>query len=169
MWEWLSQKNNHKALGSIGAIFAIIAVALATWIGFQQNRISRSLLELNFTPSVEIVYDQSVQRLNVFNKGRENVFVSDAIFDEEFSECPSKNTPSKETRLVTPGGYYYFLTEGMVECIAEQYLKKGVDKIPFDILIQSATGKKYVAKNLFFINGVHSIHTQTISIIKSEW
>ena len=80
-----------------------------------------------------------------------------------------------ELRLITPGDYYYFLADKLGPLFAkevENIGENGEKFVPFNIFLKSEHGKKYIANCLFLIlvkNGNQSVHTQTLSMIRSDW
>lgn len=136
----------------------------ALYIGLKQNEINQNLLELSHVVSVELSY--APQKLNIFNKGRENVW----LWGTKFGDGPRTMEPNP--RLVTPGGSYYLLTDKLEPEILQKVGQNGDDTKPLEIYIESQINKKYVVRNLLFIQvrtGAISIHSQTISIQEADW
>ena len=152
------------------------AVLLATFLGalyiglkqsdisVKQNEINQTLLDLNYSPSVEITY--SDKRINIVNKGKTNLRTWGSQLNNGIRSI------DKEGRLVTPGGSYYLFFEHV-----EQQLKKALEAsdyvtVPFEVYFEAENGTKYVVRSLIgarTIGGKMEVFTQTFGNLKSDW
>jgi len=145
-------------------VIFLATLLAAVWIGARQNEINRQLLDLNFRLSLEIAYDKG--RLNIFNKGKENVW----IWGSQFGDEPVRIDTSG--RLIVPGGSYYILTDRL-EALTKKQLGTGGDSyFPWNIFVAMENGKKYTARSLLFVKivgGEMAVHTQTLGFVEGEW
>jgi hypothetical protein len=145
------------------AIFLASLVA-AVWIGVRQNQINGQLLDLNFRLSLEITYDKG--RLNVFNKGRENVW----LWGSQFGDYPMDI--GETARLIVPGGHYYILTDRL-QAIMHKRIGTNTDSFfPWNIFIATENGRRYIAKTLLLVKivgGEMTVHTQTLGFVEADW
>jgi hypothetical protein len=105
----------------IQTLVMFLAFAGAVYIGVVQNNINQKLLDLNFIPSVKVDYDNG--RINVFNTGDKDIFVGVVFINDPLTiSTPENNFDWSETRVITPGGFYFFLPDpGEQKAIAEHF------------------------------------------------
>lgn len=152
-----------------------LAFAGAVYIGVVQNSINQKLLDLNFLPSVKVDYDNG--QINVFNTGDRDIFVGIIFINDPLtSSTPQNNIDWSQTRLITPGGYYFFLPDPVEQAAMTQHFKSmganGEYYIPTVVRLKSIDGAKYVANCLLFLhsqNGITSTDMQTLSIVQQDW
>jgi hypothetical protein len=145
------------------AIFFFTFLA-AVWIGIRQTEINRQLLDLNFRLSLEVAYDKG--RLNIFNKGKENVW----IWGSQFADEPVR----METlgRLIVPGGSYYILADRLQILMRRRLGADGESYFPWNIFVATENGKKYTVKTLLLVKmvaGEMTVHTQTVGFVETDW
>jgi len=148
----------------IQAIILIITVYVAWKIGHVQNNINQQLLDLNFRPSIEVTSER--EKLNIYNKGRDNVWLWGAQFNDE----PKLIEPSG--RLITPDSFYYLFSNKLNEMVNNSLGKNGDANYPFNLFISTTNGKKYTVNLLLYIrviDGNISINTQTLGFVESDW
>lgn len=142
----------------------IATLVAAVWLGIRQNEINKQILDLNFRLSLEISYDTG--RLNIYNKGKENVWVWGSQFADEPVQIEALG------RLIVPGGFYYLLTDRLQDMMQKQLGTVGEAFFPWNIFVSTENGKKYTAKILLFVKmaaGEIAVHTQTVSFVESDW
>lgn len=157
-------KNRKIVILIIQTCILLLTFLGALFIGFKQIEINNQLLELNNVVSVEVAY--ATKKLNVFNKGKNNIW----LWGTKISKEPK--TIESEPRLITPGGFYYLLTDKLESKILQEIPGDGSIKVNLDLFIKDGRNKKYIIKNLLFIqvkNKDITIHSQTTSINQSNW
>src|SRR5690242_17327040 len=77
-------------------------IYVAWHIGSVQNNINQQLLDLNFRPSLEVTSESD--KLNVYNRGKDNVWLWGTQFRDETRTIESSG------RLIAPGGFYYLFS-----------------------------------------------------------
>jgi hypothetical protein len=133
-------------------------------IGTRQNEINRQLLDLNFRLSLEMAYDQG--RLNIFNKGKENVWVWGSQFGDEPVRIETAG------RLIVPGGFYYILTDRLEALMKNRLGPDGEAYFPWNVFVAMENGRKYTARSLLLVkmaNGQMAVHTQTVGFVEGGW
>jgi len=79
-------------------------------ISLKQTEISKSLLDIPFTVSVDVVYEPGSKRLNVHNKGQTNIY----LWGSKLGDGPQ--VLEKAPVLITPGGFYYIFADSLEAC-----------------------------------------------------
>ena len=151
-------------IGIAQTIILLITVFTALRIGLTQNKINQKLLNLNYIPSVEVNYEN--KQINVINKGQTNLF----LWGTQLADA--EKSLESASRLVTPNGSYYLLTDKLEAKIIKNIGANGQEVIPLNIFIETQNEKKYVIKVLLFIKvreGDIKIHTQTTSTTLGNW
>lgn len=159
-----SHKNWKLIISIIQTVIFFVTFIGAFYIGIKQNEINNQLLELNNVVSVEVGYD--INKLDIFNKGKNNIWLWGTKIGEE-----AKNIES-EPRLITPGGFYYLFTDIFEAKILREIPDNGSKIVNLDIFIKDGRDKKYIIKNLLFIevkNKNITINSQTTSINQVDW
>jgi hypothetical protein len=166
-------KDYEGVLRGVEILALIATLFTAIIIGIRQNDINQNLVDLNFFPSVEVVYDNN--QIRILNHGEKDVFIGPMVFYDKFENVGKINVRDEDIRLITPNGFYYFSIE-LLDTTIDKYEKEigrnGDAVIPFDVFLKSFEGKKYIVKNLLYIifkDDAPDIRTQTLSIIKSNW
>lgn len=121
---------------------------------------------MNFNVATEVTYDSNEKKLNVFNKGRENIW----LWGNKLDSGPK--SIEKEGRLITPGGFYYVLAASMEKEVLEKVGTNGELRVPFDVYLKDGLQRPYIAKVILFIQvaeGKLAVHTQTVSIDQMQW
>jgi len=153
-------------LNGIQALILMIGTGAAIYIGWQQTEINRRLYELNFAVAAEVTYEANTKRLNVFNKGRENIW----LWGSRLGSGP--RTIEKDGRLITPGGFYYLIAEGLEREVLQKVGQTGELRVPFEIYLKDASLRPHKAGVMLFIqvkDGKTTVHTQTVSVEQSAW
>jgi hypothetical protein len=153
-------------LTAIQTVALVAATAGAIWIGVIQTRINRKLYELDLSVAAEVTYDQSTKRLNIFNRGRENIW----LWGDKLGSGPK--TVEKEGRLIVPGGSYYIFADTFEREVLEKVGHDGETQVPFQLLGKDAADRPFVVDLVLFVqvrDGAVTVHTQTTSIRHSAW
>jgi len=153
-------------LSGIQTILLVVATIAAIYIGLQQSQINQRLYELNFSVAIEVTHDSQSGQLNIFNKGRENIW----LYGTKLGSSPK--SVEKDGRLIAPGGSYYLLTDKLQQEVLQKVGEKGDIHEFFNIYLKDATLRPYTVSVILFIqvsDGEMTIHTQTVSIKQKDW
>jgi hypothetical protein len=114
---------------------------------------------LRFMPSIEVTY--TGRRLNIHNKGRENIW----LWGTKVSGFPLGL--ESQGRLIVPNGFYYILGDGLEAAFAE-IRKDGKEvRVTCQMFLQTADEVRYVASMSLwatFSDPQTEIHTQMLDI-----
>jgi hypothetical protein len=159
-------ERRQVILGTLQTIILAIGTYAAVRIGITQTAINQKLYDMNFNVATEVTYDSNEKKLNVFNKGRENIW----LWGNKLDSGPK--SIEKEGRLITPGGFYYVLAASMEKEVLEKVGTNGELRVPFDVYLKDGLQRPYIAKVILFIQvaeGKLAVHTQTVSIDQMQW
>jgi hypothetical protein len=159
-------ERRQVILGTVQTIILAIGTYTAVRIGITQTAINQKLYDMNFNVATEVIYDSNEKKLNIFNKGRENIW----LWGNKLDSGPK--SIDKEGRLVTPGGFYYVLAASMEKEVLEKVGTNGELRVPFDVYLKDGLRRPYIAKVILFIQvaeGKLTVHTQTVSIDQMQW
>lgn len=157
-----------EKLNAIQVQTVILALTLlaAVMIGLKQNEINEHLLNLNYYPELVVTYEPATKRILITNEGKASVL----FWGDKLGLTPKDI--GKEPRVITPGAFYYLLTDALQPYLRSLKPQSGDTYLPFDIFIESEDHKRYTVKNLLFFkpeNGSFTIHTQTLYVAESDW
>lgn len=152
-------------------LFCMLIAALyigvkQTEISIKQTEISKALLDIPFTVSVDVVYEPGSKRLNIYNKGQTNLYLWGSKLGTGAQEL------EKEPRLITSGGSYYLLAESIESDTLAKIPQNGELRDNLDLYLTSQNATKYIVTTIIFakvVSGKCTIHTQTTSIKPQEW
>lgn len=160
-------ENRQFSVMITQTIILLAAFLGALYIGFKQNEINKNLLNLNYIPSIEITYNHAENRLNIWNKGKTNVYLWGTKFNEEEINIGEKGF------LIVPGGFYYLFAEKMEKEILNKMDQNNERFFSLELFIKGVEEKKYIIRNQLLVKMINSnvvnIHTQTLSISQSDW
>ena len=156
-------ENWQVFLGIVQAAILLAAFLGALYVGLKQNEINRSLLDLQFSVSLEVTYQP--QRLNIINKGQNNIWLwgtklGDGVLSTE-----------QQPRLITPNGSYYLIADKLEAKILSVIGENGQTKVPLEILIETQNRKRWTVQVLLFVvvtKGTVTVHTQTVSVTPGD-
>jgi len=151
-------------VGCIQTTLLMFTLISAIYIGFRQTQINENLLNLNFIPSVEIAYSNG--RLQIYNKGMQNIWFWGTKFDDE------SPTIEKDPRLITPGGFYYIFGDRLERRIKSKIGEDGEIRFPFELFLESSNKIRYIIRNQLFCiakKGQIYINSQTLALIQRDW
>ena len=149
-------------IGQSVILFSTFIAAL--FIGIKQNQINQNLLDLQFNVSIEITYDHAQQHFNIHNKGQNNIWLWGSKLNG------AEVALEKEPRQITPGGFYYVITDKFEPEILSKLGQNGEKNVSFDVLVETQNREKWTVHTLLFIQVVEGnikIHTQTVSVMKN--
>lgn len=152
-------------------LFCMLTAALyiglkQTEISIKQTEISKALLDIPFTVSVDVVYEPGSKRLNIYNKGQTNLYLWGSKLGT------GAQVLEKEPRLITPEGLYYLLAESIESDTLAKIPQNGELRDNLDLYLTSQNATKYIVTTIIFakvVSGKCTIHTQTTSIKPQEW
>ncbi|MDD5691954.1 MAG: hypothetical protein PHP10_02105 [Candidatus Omnitrophica bacterium] len=156
-------ENWQVCLGIAQAAILLAAFLGALYVGFKQNEINQNLLDLQFSVSLELTYQP--QRLNIVNKGQQNIWLCGTKLGDGVRSID-------QPVLITPGGSYYLIADMLEREIVSKVGESGEMRLPFEVLIQTQNRKRWIVKTILFAvatKGVVTIHTQTISATPGDW
>jgi|ERR1700722_1463488 len=129
-----------------------------------QSGLRQQELALNFLVSADLVY--AGDTLQIWNKGKTTIyFWGDRYGDERSDFAPKPNA-------IVPTDYYYVLTDKLKAVVLKQLGQNGETRVPFDVYLTSANGKKYIMHNTLWEvvkEGQLTIHTQTHGYEAKDW
>lgn len=137
-----------------------------TEISLKQTEISKNLAELPYVVSVEVAYDPSTKRINIFNKGQTNVF----LWGSKMGDGPA--LIEKEPRLITPGGFYYVFADQVEAEAIKKTGGNGEMRGDLKLYLTNLNETKYQVSTIIFAkceNNQVSINMQTTSIKPEAW
>lgn len=162
VWQfWMTITNISIAFTATLSLYSTIAVSFITIKHSKEN------LELNYLPSIDVQYDAVNQQIQVYNRGRTNLFIWGSNFNGE------KQLMDDNGRLITPSGLpYHFPGKDLNQILASLLASKESVFVPFELFFKDGRGIKYTSKNNFFIsekNEQMGIEVQTTEINSRSW
>jgi hypothetical protein len=123
----------------------------------QQNQfgLAQKQMSLKYAPSLDIIY--AGEQLQLWNRGNGNVY----LWGNKYNGY--KRDFSGKAWAISPGNYYYLLTNYLNPTILAKIGKAGEDRVSFDLYISTEDKKKYIVHaELWEIvkDGQITIHTQ---------
>lgn len=153
--------NRILALIAILSFFATLGVSYITIKHSKEN------LELNYLPSIDVQYSAPSEDIQVYNRGKTNLYIWGSSFSDEATFVDDKG------RLITPNGLpYHFPGKNMNQILATLLSDKENTFVPFGLFFKDDRGKKYVSKNYFFVfrkGEQMAIDVQTTDMKQQDW
>lgn len=157
-------EQSQSIISILQTIFLLFTLISAICIGVRQNEINENLLNLNYVPSIAVIY--SNHRIQVNNYGDYNIWLWGTKFHQ------SKPEIDTIPRLIPPKGSYYLLADSL-DSIMQQDMKLELSKrFSLDIYITNNSDQKYVVENILFCKRYMDsiiIHSQTVNIFQNNW
>lgn len=155
----VTERLNKDYGDLIGGLYKQIASLQQNQVGLSQKQ-----LALNYAPSVDLLYAGG--QLQVWNRGRTNISLCGNKLDGERSDFAA------EPAVITPTTGYYLLATALEANIHKSLGENGDTKVPLDLYLKSADGKKYIMHTTLLEtvkDGQITINTQNHGYEEKDW
>lgn len=146
------------------AILSFFATLGVSYITIQH---SKENLELNYLPSIDVQYSAPNEDIQVYNRGKTNLYIWGSSFSNEQPSIDDKG------RLITPNGLpYHFPGKNLNQILATQLSNNEDIFVPFELFFTDSRGEKYISKNYFYVfkkDEQMAIDVQTTAVDKYPW
>ena len=150
----------------VQAALLLAAVLLAFYIGLKQNEINRNLLDLTFSPSIAVIYQD--QRIHFNNHGASAIWLWGTQFGNEEPKINAQG------RYIASGSSYSINGEMAYQRFMGELKAIGdLGKREYSFLFESPDDRYYVMTVLLNAKKESEtdliISTQTIAMIEKNW
>lgn len=149
------------------AVIASLSFLMTLGVSIITTQFSKETLELNYLPSIDVQYIASIEDIQVYNRGKTNLYILGSSFNNEKSSIDNKG------RLITPNGLpYHFPGKNLNQILATILSNKEETLVPFELFFRDSRGERYVSKNYFYVfkkDKQMVIDVQTTAMDKYSW
>ncbi|MGA2457337.1 MAG: hypothetical protein ABSF85_07205 [Terriglobales bacterium] len=128
-----------------------------------QSGLREKELALSYLVSADIIY--AGDQLQIWNRGKTNIYLWGDKYDDDPRDIERPN-------VIAPTDCYYLLTNKLNPHILAQLGQNGEAKVPLELYLTAADGKKYIMHSTLWEivkDGKITIHTQTHGYEETDW
>ena len=160
-------RKNSIWTNRILVIVSILSFLLTLGVSYITAQHSKEALELNYSPSIDVQYDAPNEQIQVYNRGKSNLYIWGSRFN---NETIIKNNWGM---LITPAGLpYHFPGINLNQGLAKILDDKEMVYVPIELFFKDNRGDKYVSNMFFYVfrkDKQMAIDVQVTSVSKYNW
>lgn len=161
--EELRERKTSICTNRILASIAILSFFITLGVSYVTIKDSKETLDLNYLPSIDVQYNAPNEDIQVYNRGKTNLYIWGSIFNNE------KQSADGVGRLISPNGLpYHFPGKDLNQILAGLLNGNENVYVPFELLFKDNRGEKYISKHYFYVQQT-AIDIQTTAIEKRPW
>jgi hypothetical protein len=123
-------------------------------------------INLNFAIAINVTADNEQKRITIYNLTKTAIY----IWGEKYDGEPP--VQFADERFISPGGGYQFFGETLFTTAANSVPKGQEKDVPFDLFLESAEGKQYIAHGFLtekWEGEIMKVYSTTTSVKPEKW